>query len=229
VRSSGPGLLSRLIRPREGPSKPSSGLYSLRESVPLRLRFRVTQGPMPSWFSSSPGLSPPCPPGDRRLPSAHALAADRLPCESRPSVRPSVLPDPVSAGLSRDCRPSRGFFLVPTRLFESPCGAGLLIPLEDVVPLPKRRLLSVRRLAPCRSSTGTAFRTASGDPRPIFPDHSIRNEICNSSAPPYQGWARPLDPDGATHTGYHTPGHTTFPTTCIAGFGLFSALFDRLY
>jgi hypothetical protein len=165
VVSSGPGLLSRLIRPREGPSKPSSGLYSLRESVPLRLRFRVTQGPMPSWFSSSPGLSPPCPPGDRRLPSAHALAADRLPCESRPSVRPSVLPDPVSAGLSRDCRPSRGFFLVPTRLFESPCGAGLLIPLEDVVPLPKRRLLSVRRLAPCRSSTGTAVRTASGDPR----------------------------------------------------------------
>jgi hypothetical protein len=156
VVSSGPGLLSRLIRPREGPSKPSSGLYSLRESVPLRLRFRVTQGPMPSWFSSSPGLSPPCPPGDRRLPSAHALAADRLPCESRPSVRPSVLPDPVSAGLSRDCRPSRGFFLVPTRLFESPCGAGLLIPLEDVVPLPKRRLLSVRRLAPCRSSTSSS-------------------------------------------------------------------------
>jgi hypothetical protein len=38
---SGLGLLSRLIRPREGPSKPSSGLCSLRESVPLRVRFRV--------------------------------------------------------------------------------------------------------------------------------------------------------------------------------------------
>lgn len=55
----GPGLLSRLIRSREGPSKPSSGLYSLRESVPLRVRFRVAHRPMPSWFSSSPGLSPP--------------------------------------------------------------------------------------------------------------------------------------------------------------------------
>jgi hypothetical protein len=42
-------------------------------------------------------------------------------------------------GLSRDCQPSRGSSLVPTRLFESPCGAGLLIPLGDVVPLPERR------------------------------------------------------------------------------------------
>lgn len=56
---SGPGLLSKLIRLREGPSKPSSGLYSLRESVPLHVRFRVVHRPMPSWFSSSPGLSPP--------------------------------------------------------------------------------------------------------------------------------------------------------------------------
>lgn len=137
--------MPRLIRPPIGPGKPTSGLYSLRESVPLRVRFRDAQGPMPSWFSSSPRLSPPCLPGDRRLPSAHALHADRLSCESRPPLRLSVLPDPVSAGLSRDCRPSRGFFLAPSRLFESPCGAGLLIPLEDAVPSPERRLLSSRR------------------------------------------------------------------------------------
>jgi hypothetical protein len=61
-------------------------------------------------------------------------------------------------GLSRDCQPSRGSSLAPTRLFESPCGAGLLIPLEDAAPLPERRLLSTRHLAPCRSSTGLAFR-----------------------------------------------------------------------
>lgn len=49
---------SRWIRPREGPGEPSSGLFSLRESVPLHHLFRVKQRPMPSWFSSSSGPSP---------------------------------------------------------------------------------------------------------------------------------------------------------------------------
>lgn len=53
-----PRSSSRWIRPREGPSEPSSGLYSLRESAPLCHGFRVVQRPMPSWLSSSPGYSP---------------------------------------------------------------------------------------------------------------------------------------------------------------------------
>jgi len=44
VCPTGPGLLSKRIRLREGPGEPSSGLCSLRESGPLHLRFRVVQG-----------------------------------------------------------------------------------------------------------------------------------------------------------------------------------------
>jgi hypothetical protein len=84
---SGPGLLSELIRLREGPSKPSSGLYSLRESVPLHVRFRVVHRPMPSWFSSSPGLSPPWSAG-WPSPSVRSRASHR-PAPFRATIDPA--------------------------------------------------------------------------------------------------------------------------------------------
>lgn len=49
---------SRFMRPREGLGKPASGPCSRRESVPVRALFRVAPGSIPSWFSSSLGLSP---------------------------------------------------------------------------------------------------------------------------------------------------------------------------
>jgi hypothetical protein len=46
---------------------------SCRQSVPLHLLFKVMQRPMPSWFSSSPRLSPPSlPNGRHRSPRSRA-------------------------------------------------------------------------------------------------------------------------------------------------------------
>jgi len=53
--------------------------------------FRALQRPMPSWFSSSPGPSPPCPPRNRRSSSAHALRSDRLPLRGTTQVAPQRL------------------------------------------------------------------------------------------------------------------------------------------
>lgn len=82
------------INPRAKTGRPSPG-PCCRQSVPLHRLFKVPQRPMPSWLSSSPGLSPPGPPnGRRRSLRSRAFAADRLPFESRPTMRLSVLPDP---------------------------------------------------------------------------------------------------------------------------------------
>lgn len=122
------------------------------------------RGRCPPGFHPPQGLPLRGPPRNRRSSSALALRlTDSLAGVARGRA-PASCQTRKWRCLSRDCQPSRGSSLVPTRLFESPCGAGLLIPLGDVVPLPDRRLPSVRRLAPCRSSTGLAFRAASSDP-----------------------------------------------------------------
>ena len=50
---------SRFMTPHEAPGRPPSGLYTLREAVPLSHRLKFAQRPLPSWFSSSLGSSPP--------------------------------------------------------------------------------------------------------------------------------------------------------------------------
>ena len=72
------------------------------------------QKPLPSWFSSSLGCSPPSPPSDR-----HHSFRSRASATIRSLASPDR--DCTSAfsqtwrwrGLSRDCQPFRGFSLVP--------------------------------------------------------------------------------------------------------------------
>lgn len=94
---------SRQIRPREGPGKPSSGLFSLRESVPLCRRFRVEQRPMPSWFSSSPGPSP-----------SWSAEEPSLLVRSRASPRPTPLRLSPAAAPQRLARPESGVVSLET-------------------------------------------------------------------------------------------------------------------
>lgn len=112
---------STVINPSRGDRVSRLQGLTLRESGPLQNGFRVLQRPMPSWFSSSPGSSPPCPPRNRRPSSAHALRPGLAPLAgSRPDLRLSVLPDSVVAlSLSRLPTLSRFFPCAHPSLWKS--------------------------------------------------------------------------------------------------------------
>lgn len=94
---------SRWIRPREGPGEPSSGLYSLRESVPLHHLFKMRQRPMPSWFSSSSGPSP-----------SWSAEQPSLLVRSRASPRPTPLRLSPATAPQRLARPESGVVSLET-------------------------------------------------------------------------------------------------------------------
>lgn len=100
---------ARWIRPHEGPGEPSSGLCSLRESVPLRRRFRAHRGRCPPGFHPPRGL-PHRESAEGPSPLVRSRASPRSAplAGSRPELHPSVLPDSmVALSLSRLPAPSR--------------------------------------------------------------------------------------------------------------------------
>lgn len=87
--------------------------------------LRWAQRPLPSWFSTSLGPSPPDPPDDRRHPfrsrastTTRSLASPDRGCTTAScQIR-------KWRSLSRECQPFRGFSLVPSRLFEDDAALG---------------------------------------------------------------------------------------------------------
>lgn len=111
---------SWFMTPREAPGRPPSGPSTLREAVPLSHRFKFAQRPLPSWFSSSLGYSPPWSAGWPSPPAP--LTCFRLASSlsgPRQTGTPAYFQTWRRYSLSREHQPFRGSSLGSTHLFEA--------------------------------------------------------------------------------------------------------------